>query len=91
MQQPKPIPPRRGFLRSLGVAVCGVGGAILGAMLGSMSVMLGVDISVGPVFMLAGLWVGLCLGIWFGVKVTSRQARPPIDPDQYPNRIFRRV
>lgn len=90
---PQPLPPprrRRGFLSVLAILVCAAAGTILGGMLGSMSVVLGVDISVGPVFMLAGMWIGLALGIWFGVKITSRP-RQPIDTAQYPNQIFRRV
>ena len=49
-----------------------------------------VDYALGTILMMVGMWVGLALGIWFGVKVTSRP-RQPIDPARYPNRIFRRV
>ena len=91
---PQPIPPpiagRRpgGWKRGLIITALAVVGVVAGGMIGSSFVL--VNEALGVVLMMVGLWVGLALGIWFGVKLAARP-RPPIDPGQYPNQTFRRV
>jgi predicted lipid-binding transport protein (Tim44 family) len=81
--------PRRSIGRALAVTALGLVGATIGGMAGSAFVV--VDMGIGTVLMLVGMWLGLTLGIWLGFRVTRpRPPRPPIDPARYPNRVIRR-
>jgi hypothetical protein len=78
--------PRRSIGHTLAITVLGLVGAIVGGMAGSAFVV--VDMGIGTVLMLVGMWLGLSLGIWLGFRVTRPHA--PIDPTRYPNRVIRR-
>jgi hypothetical protein len=86
---PRPAKHPGGFGRGLAIVALAIGGTAIGGMAGSAFVL--VDYGVGTVLTLVGMWLGLTLGIWFGVRVTRpRPPRPPIDPARYPNRIISR-
>jgi predicted lipid-binding transport protein (Tim44 family) len=81
--------PRRSIGHALAITALGLVGATIGGMAGSAFVV--VDMGVGTVLMLVGMWLGLTLSIWLGFRVTRpRPPRSPIDPARYPNRVIRR-
>jgi len=69
---PKTAPPRRGWSWSRTIAVAGMafGGAILGVFALPFLVAVLVGASPGGIGMLAGWWLGLGFGTWFGLRVT---------------------
>lgn len=73
LQEPPPPRRRGGFGRAVAVVALALLGAFLGMVTGSLAFAWSPEISV--VAMLAGMWVGLAGGIWFGVAMTSRARR----------------
>lgn len=68
-----PPPPRRTWLQGLAIVALAIVGTFFGGMTGSSLVL--VNEAAGVIAMLVGLWLGLCLGIVVGFRLT-RPAQP---------------
>lgn len=56
--------------RTLAVATLAIFGALLGAAALPFLIIVLLDLPTGVPGMLGGLWLGLCIGAWVGLRMT---------------------